>query len=80
MFPDSMVRDWPKLFRLDSPRIWVTWESATVMFEANIEAVILRQSVQLQTKVLMRPGLVVGWWGVSIWRAYGGDGRRVFEK
>lgn len=29
--------------------------------EANIEAVILRQSLQLQTKVSTRPGAVVGW-------------------
>ena len=28
---------------------------------ANIEAVILRQSVQWQMKVLIRPGRVVGW-------------------
>ena len=31
-----------------------------VKLDANIEAVILRQSVQLQTKVLTRPGPEVG--------------------
>lgn len=30
--------------------------SSTVKFEANIEAVILRQSVQLQMKLPTRPG------------------------
>ncbi len=32
----------------------------TLKPEENIEAVILRQSVQLQTKVLIRPGASVG--------------------
>jgi hypothetical protein len=36
--------------------------------EANIEAVILRQSLQLQTKVSTRPGEVVGcWFGALVW-------------
>lgn len=34
--------------------------SSTVKFDANIDAVILRQSVQLQIKVLSRPGPWVG--------------------
>jgi len=36
------------------------WVSAMMKLEANMEAVILRQSVQLQRKVLTRPGLEVG--------------------
>ena len=35
--------------------------SATVKLEANMDAVILWQSVQLQTKELTRPGPWVGW-------------------
>jgi hypothetical protein len=36
------------------------WVSAIVKFEANMEAVILRQSVQLQRNVLTNPGPLVG--------------------
>lgn len=35
---------------------------ATVKLDANIDAVILRQSEQLQTKVWTNPGPWVGWW------------------
>ena len=35
----------------------------TVKLEANVEAVILRQSVQLQMKVVMKPGLPGRGWG-----------------
>ncbi len=35
-------------------------------FEANMEAVILRQSEQLQTKVVTKPGLPgSGWWTLA---------------
>ena len=42
------------------------YSSSTMKFDANIEAVIFRQSKQLQTKVSTKPGLVVG---ISSWTA-----------
>lgn len=42
--------------RLDSPRRCLRWEERTVKLEANMEAVILRQSVQLQMNVVTKPG------------------------
>jgi hypothetical protein len=43
-------------------RVWV---SRVVMFVANMEAEILRQSEQWQMKVFTRPGFVRGWRGES---------------
>ena len=54
------MRDWPYEFRLSRPRRWTRCVSAIMKLEANIEAVILRQSVQWQRKVLRRPGPWVG--------------------
>lgn len=51
-----MVFDWLKVLRLVRPRRCFRCESATVKLEANIDAVILRQSVQWQMNVLIRPG------------------------
>ena len=54
------MRDWLKLVRLARPRRCFRCVSATVKLDANMDAVILRQSAQLQTKVLIRPGPSVG--------------------
>lgn len=40
--------------------MWVRYASSMVKFDANIDAVILRQSVQWQTNVPTRPGPSVG--------------------
>ena len=68
----------PNLVRLDWPRIWVRCESRTVKLEAIIDAVILRQSLQLQTNVATRPGAFVGW--IQGGRLDGGWGKRRGEE
>lgn len=71
------MRDWAKDVSRSRPRRCARWASATVKLEANMEAVILWQSEQLQTKLLMRPGAWVGWWdggGVSV-EGLGGRGK-----
>jgi hypothetical protein len=49
-----------KVFKFSRSRKCFRCVAAMVKLEANIEAVILWQSVQLQTKVLSRPGPLVG--------------------
>jgi hypothetical protein len=51
---------WPYTVRFSRPRTCVRWVSAMVKLEANIDAVILRQSVQLQMNELTNPGPWVG--------------------
>src|SRR6202035_283911 len=66
VLPDSTVcaatvRDWPKAFRFSRPRRCFRCVSATVKLVANMDAVILWQSAQLQMKQPTRPGPWVGW-------------------
>ena len=49
--PEMGVLDWLKTFRFSFPRIHFRSSSFTVKLEANIEAVTLWQSEQLQTNV-----------------------------
>lgn len=60
-----MVRDWAKVERFDSPRRCVRCVERMVKLDANMEAVILRQSVQWHTNVFLRPGASVGYKGVQ---------------
>lgn len=60
VLPDSIVLDCANVFRLSRPRRCLRWVSSTMKLDANMDAVILRQSVQLQTKVFTRPGPWVG--------------------
>ena len=55
-----MVCDCAYAVMLSWPRTWTRCVLATEKLDANIEAVILRQSVQWQRKVLTRPGPEVG--------------------
>ena len=48
--------------RLSRPRTCTRYLLSMAKLDANMEAVSLRQSVQLQTKVLIRPGPSTGWW------------------
>ncbi len=64
-FPDPMVADWLKVLRFSRPLRCLTCSSLTMMLDANIDAVILRQSEQLQTNTSTRPGPSVGYQGVS---------------
>jgi len=48
------------VFNLSWPRRCFKYLSSTVKLDANMEAVILRQSVQLQMKELTKPGGEVG--------------------
>lgn len=61
VLPDSMVLFWENLVSASRPRVCVASEARTMKLDANMEAVILRQSAQEQTKVSTRPGAVVGW-------------------
>lgn len=60
LLPEAIERDWLKAVRLARPRRCFRCVLATVKLDANMDAVILRQSEQLQTKVLIRPGPWVG--------------------
>lgn len=64
LFPEETVLAWPQLVRFSWPRRCLRYLSSTVKLDANMEAVTLRQSAQLHTKVLMRPGPWVGCGGV----------------
>ena len=55
-----MVLDCAYLVRSSWPRVCVVAAAVTMKLEANIDAVILWQSVQLQMKVSTRPGGSVG--------------------
>ena len=46
VFPVAMVADWEKVESEDSPLRWVREEVFTMKLEANIEAVILWQSLR----------------------------------
>ena len=52
VLPVSMVLDCENLVNLDSPRTCRTEEVATMKLEANIDAVILRQSVAVAYKCI----------------------------
>ena len=54
------MRFWLNAFKLSWPRRCFRCVSRTTKLDANIDAVILRQSVQLQTKLSVRPGACVG--------------------
>jgi hypothetical protein len=60
VLPLAIVLLCANLVSLSRPRVCTVSDSLTMKLEANIEAVILRQSLQLQTKVSTRPGAVVG--------------------
>lgn len=60
VLPEVMVRDWLYTVRFSRPRKCFRCVFATMKLEANMDAVILRQSVQLHTKVSIRPGPSVG--------------------
>lgn len=80
VWPDGgepTVLDCPKDFRLSLPRRCCRCSSAMMKLEANIEAVILRQSAQLQRKVPTRPGPSVGWAGVLDVRMIASERRRM---
>lgn len=59
-FLEAIVRDCEYIFMFSWPRTCVKYLSSMVKFDANIEAVTLRQSVQLQMNVLTKPGFWVG--------------------
>ena len=57
----ATVCDWVKVLWLSRPRRCLRYVSSTVKLEANMDAVILWQSEQLQINVSSRPGPLVGW-------------------
>jgi hypothetical protein len=61
VLPEVVVRDWANVFRLSRPRKCFKWGSRMVKLDANMDAVILRQSVQWQRVVLPKPGPCVGY-------------------
>lgn len=60
VFPLAIVLFCANLVSLSFPRVWVVRDSLTMKFDANMEAVILRQSAQLQTKESTYPSPSVG--------------------
>lgn len=60
VLPVSIDADWLNVLRIFSPRTNLRNLSSMVKLVANILAVILRQSVQLQTNTPTRPGPSVG--------------------
>lgn len=60
VLPVAMVLLWANCRRCSFPRTCLTLLSVTIKFEANMEAVILRQSVQLQMNVSTRSSPSVG--------------------
>lgn len=61
LLPEAMVSDWLKVFRFSRPRRCFRCVSAMMKLDANMDAVILWQSEQLQTKLSTRPGPSVGY-------------------
>lgn len=61
VLPLSIVLLCANLVSLSRPRTCLVSEAKTVKLLANMLAVILRQSVQLQTKVPTKPGALVGY-------------------
>ncbi len=61
VLPEAMVCAWLNVFQTFSwPRKCLRWLLAMLKLDANMDAVILWQSEQLQTNVLSRPGPSVG--------------------